>query len=201
MCNHKHSQGLSSLLFFILLCMASPTWSTSVLQLDLQETVDQADLIVMSHCTKIESVWIDHTLFTRYTMAVDETVNGEEYDAVQVMVPGGIDLNRPVPIAMSVPGAPVFFPNERDVLLLKRISSPRLANMYSIVGFNQGRFRIEGGIVSDQPQAQARSQQKFMSDTSAARLVNKLRLMASKTNPPDSLQKSIYRNLIQEVTP
>lgn len=197
MLNRKRTQRLSSLFFFILLFRTAPTWSTTVLELDLRDMANQADLIIVGHCEAIESVWVGRMLFTRYTMAVDETVNGEDLDTVKVMVPGGIDLNRPVPIGMSVPDAPVFFPDERDVLLLTRTPHPGLTNTYSIVGFNQGRFKIREGSVL----AQGLPHQKLATDTSLVTLVETLRSLKGQDGPPTSPKRGIFRGLIEEVTP
>jgi hypothetical protein len=65
---------------------------------------------------------------------------------VQVLVMGGVDRSRPLPIGMAVAGAPTFVASERTVLLLAPTGRPTGGD-FQIVGFNQGRFTVVGGRV------------------------------------------------------
>jgi hypothetical protein len=110
--------------------------------LDLARMVDAADAIVIGHCRTAESVWHEGSLLTRYTFEVDERLKGSGEAEVSVVVPGGVDLKRAVPVATAVPGAPIFIPGEHVVLMLKSVNRPREGD-FDVVGFNQGRFTID----------------------------------------------------------
>jgi hypothetical protein len=126
---------------------AQPAAAATLEKLDLPQLVEAADTIVIARTRRAETVWREGLLMTRYTFELQETLKGASgQQEVTVVVPGGMDLERRIPIAMTVPGAPTFMPDERAVLLLER--ADRLApNAFSIVGFSQGRFRIEDGRV------------------------------------------------------
>ena len=69
-----------------------------------------------------------------------ETIKGGEEDEITVALPGGIDANRDVPIAMNYAGAPRITPGE-DVLLFLRAGGS-VAGSYTIAGLSQGKFTI-----------------------------------------------------------
>ena len=57
-----------------------------------------------------------------------------------VVLPGGIDLNRPVPVAMTFPGAPTLQQQEEAFLFLLREET--LNDTYAVTGFAQGKYSI-----------------------------------------------------------
>jgi hypothetical protein len=119
--------------------------ATVVTRLDLPQMVQAADRIVVGSVEGAESVWIGRMLFTRYTVRVEETLYGEAAPAVSVLVPGGVDRSRPIPLGVAISGAPALFRTERAVLLLE---AARSGSDLQIVGFNQGRFTVIGDRVA-----------------------------------------------------
>lgn len=117
---------------------------------DLAELAAQADLIVDAVATESASLWIDGTLLTRVHLEVYEVVKGKPTSTMTLLLPGGVDLDREIPIAVRWPGAPEVGIGERALLFLRRSSGERLKGgdpYYSIVGFSRGKLSIqdEGG--------------------------------------------------------
>ena len=122
--------------------------AATVVRTDLPRMVQASDRIVVGTVVGAESVSIERSLYTGYTVAVEETLHGDEAARVTVLVPGGVDRSRRIPIGMAVAGAPTMLANGRAVLLLARVTRPTGAADYQVVGFNQGRFTVAGGRVA-----------------------------------------------------
>lgn len=100
----------------------------------------QADAIVLGRVVDTRSKWIGKTLVTLVDVKVDETLKGPSKGMVEVVVPGGIDANRRVPVAMTYPGAPRLLPDERVALFLE--STPVKAGAMMVSGYAQGKYSI-----------------------------------------------------------
>ena len=122
-------------------------WATTAVELTVTDMIQEAEIIVTGHCTQLQSQWVDGDLVTLATIQVSEVLKGQAGAQVTVVLPGGVDANRPVPVAMSFPGAPEILQQE-DVLLFLAAEG-RIANGLSIVGWSQGKFSLvdspEGG--------------------------------------------------------
>jgi hypothetical protein len=108
--------------------------------LSVEDMVHKSDLIAIGNCVGTKSVWVGRSLVTLATVSVGETIKGTEQNEIMVALPGGIDANRDVPIAMNYAGAPRMTPGE-DVLLFLRAGGP-VSGTYSIAGLSQGKFSI-----------------------------------------------------------
>jgi hypothetical protein len=108
--------------------------------LSVEDMVHKADLIAIGTCVGTKSVWVGRSLMTLATVSVSETIKGTEQNEIAVALPGGIDANRDVPIAMNYAGAPRITSGE-DVLLFLRAGGP-VSGTYSIAGLSQGKFSI-----------------------------------------------------------
>ena len=120
--------------------------TTLALGLSLEDMVDQSDVIAIGNCVEAKSAWVDGTLVTFATVSVSETLKGTESGNLTVVLPGGIDANRQVPVAVSYPGAPRLTPGEDVFLFLNSDVDYGLG--YNVAGFAQGKFSIvndEGG--------------------------------------------------------
>jgi hypothetical protein len=113
--------------------------TTAVLMSDA-DMVAASDTIVSGSVLETRSAWVGRQLVTIATVAVDEALLGSPALTVEVVLPGGIDMNRPVPIAMSWPGAPSLGVGEEVVLFLTG-EDPAVGGP-TIVGFSQGKFSI-----------------------------------------------------------
>ena len=115
--------------------------STLATALSLDDMVNQSDVIAIGSCVNTQSVWVDNTLVTLATVAVNETLKGDEATTnLTVALPGGVDANRKFPVAMNYPGAPKMQPGEEVFLFLNNASE--VAGSYTVAGFSQGKFSI-----------------------------------------------------------
>ena len=115
------------------------TDTTLAVALSLEDMVNQSDVIAIGNVLDTKSVWIDRSLVTLATVAVSESLKGAPGETLTVVLPGGVDANRKVPVAMTYPGAPRLTPGENAFLFL---SSDSEAGGYNIAGFAQGKFSI-----------------------------------------------------------
>ena len=123
-----------------LLGMAAAVEATTAVQLTDADMVANADLIVTGECQGVQSDWIGSDLVTIARVAVGETLKGESAATVDVVLPGGIDLDRKFPIASTWPGAPTILPGEEVFLFLATGDDPGQGH---VVGFSQGKFSIQ----------------------------------------------------------
>jgi hypothetical protein len=78
-------------------------------------------------------------------VSVHERLKGRADSTVTVDIPGGIDVNRKIPIGMSVPGAPRIYSGERVILFLSQraaFTAQAGSPEQGIVGFSQGKFSV-----------------------------------------------------------
>ena len=108
--------------------------------LSVEDMVNQSDVIAIGNCVETKSIWVDRTLVTLATISVTESLKGNTTSTITVELPGGIDANRAVPIAMSYPGAPNLTPGENAFLFLT--ATGEVAGSYNVAGFSQGKFSI-----------------------------------------------------------
>jgi hypothetical protein len=116
------------------------TDTTLAAGLSLQEMVNQSDVIAIGNCSNTQSAWVDGSLVTLATVSVSETLKGSGSESITVVLPGGIDANRKIPVSMSYPGAPTLHPGESAFLFLT--AAPEFGNNYTVAGFSQGKFSI-----------------------------------------------------------
>jgi hypothetical protein len=118
--------------------------TTLAVALSLEDMVDQSDVIAIGNVQGTRSAWVDGTLVTLASVSVSETFKGADSGDLTVVLPGGIDANRQVPVAVSYPGAPRMTPGEDVFLFLNSDVDYGLG--YNVAGFAQGKF----SIVSDE---------------------------------------------------
>jgi hypothetical protein len=111
---------------------------------DPSQIVLQADLIVEAVATDRAGVWIDGTLYTAVDLEVLKVLKGHPPGRTVLLLPGGVDLDREIPIAVRWPGAPELGTGEKALLFLNRSSDPLGAKSpyYSIFGFFRGKLSI-----------------------------------------------------------
>jgi hypothetical protein len=121
--------------------LAAPAlWATTAVERTENDMVREAAIIVTGHCTHLQSQWVGKTLVTLATIQVSEVLKGDAGSQVTVVLPGGVDSNRRIPVAMSYPAAPEIFQQENVLLFLT--AEDMVAGGYSIVGFSQGKFSL-----------------------------------------------------------
>ena len=166
-------------------------WATLAVERTEADLIQDADVIVTGHCSQVQSQWVDRDLVTLATIQVSEVLKGQAGAQVTVVLPGGVDANRPVPIAMSFPGAPEI--SQQEDVLLFLTSEDRVANGYAIVGWSQGKFSLV-----DNPQS---GQKMATQDLGALNLQGRdgaLRRGSVKTFPLAQLRQKIQQTLAVE---
>ena len=118
----------------------APAWATTAVERTDTDLIQEAAIIVTGHCTRLQSQWLDRTLVTLATISVSEVLKGQAGSEVTVVLPGGIDVHRRFPIAMSYPAAPEIYQQENVLLFLT--PEDRVPQGYAIVGFSQGKLTI-----------------------------------------------------------
>jgi hypothetical protein len=121
--------------------VCAPTISaTTVVAKTDREMTKESDMIVLGRCVKTRSEWVDKVLVTVATVDVTETLKGGSTKTIEVVLPGGIDTKRKVPVAMTYAGAPTLIPDEQVLLFLTRDAA--LDNSMTISGFSQGKYNV-----------------------------------------------------------
>jgi hypothetical protein len=121
-----------------------------------EQLIDASELIVVGECMEMRSQWYGRSLVTLVTVSVTEVLKGDADGEVTIALPGGLDLDGPVPIAVTFPGAPVWSPGDDLLLFLDAVEAPTGspsskaapaasglgATMFGVVGFSQGAFPV-----------------------------------------------------------
>ena len=100
----------------------------------------EADLIVVGRCLNTRSEWMGKVLVTVATLEVTETLKGSAKKTISVVLPGGVDTKRKVPVVMTYAGAPTLRPNENVFLFLNQDAA--LDNALTVAGFSQGKYNV-----------------------------------------------------------
>lgn len=116
--------------------------ATTAADLSLREMTQQAELVVTGQAVETRSAWIEdgRVLVTLVTVSVGETIKGDGAQTVTVVLPGGTDSNRRIPVAMTYAGAPQIYPQEEVFLFLNREEA--VPDGYAVAGFAQGKYSI-----------------------------------------------------------
>ncbi|HEY0511874.1 MAG TPA: hypothetical protein VGH73_08220 [Thermoanaerobaculia bacterium] len=118
-------------------------WATTAVERTETDLVQESAIIVTGRCTGLQSQWIDRDLVTVATIQVSEVLKGSAGPTVSVVLPGGVDTHRRIPVAMSVAAAPEIQQQENVLLFLT--PEDRIAAGYAVVGFSQGKFTVAQG--------------------------------------------------------
>jgi hypothetical protein len=118
------------------------TLATNPVDRPTQEMVARAALIVVGHCLQTRSAWVENgrNLVTFAEIAVNEVVKGEHRLRATVILPGGIDANRKIPVAMTYPGVPTLTQGEHVVLFLDRHAE--IGEAFQISDFALGKIPV-----------------------------------------------------------
>jgi hypothetical protein len=114
--------------------------ATTARRMSNRDLAEQAQVIIIGQATSVRPAWEGRTLVTLVTVNVAERIKGEPGDAVTVALPGGVDANRKVPVAMTFAGAPTITPGEEVFLFLGRDDD--VSSGYVVLGFSQGKFSV-----------------------------------------------------------
>jgi hypothetical protein len=118
----------------------TPSNATTFVTMSDQDMTQSSDAIVLGRVTQTRSQWIGKQLVTVANVQVSETLKGDAKAAIEVILPGGVDTKRRVPVAMTYAGAPTLRRNEEVLLFLER--TELRANAMVISGFSQGKYNV-----------------------------------------------------------
>jgi hypothetical protein len=135
--------------------LATTAQATTLLKMSTEQMTARATDIVVGTVTGARSVWVDRTLVTLAKVSVAESLKGAAPSELTVVLPGGVDTARAVPVAVTWPGAPVLKARE-DVVLFLEADAP-VKDGYQIVGFSQGKFSVVRDAFGRTLAAQSRS--------------------------------------------
>jgi len=124
----------------LILLLSRAARATQLVPLSEAQLIEQSSLIVVGQCTEAKGTWMGRRLMTVATIAVDEVLKGEPHSQVTVVIPGGIDAQRPIPVAAVAAGTPQLAPSEEVVLFLS--ASRDLPNAYTVTGVAQGKVSV-----------------------------------------------------------
>jgi hypothetical protein len=109
--------------------------------LDLAAMVERADAVVVARALAERSIWMDGELVTVVTAEVERQARGKAPQRIELVLPGGLDLDRPVPIAVVAVDAPELPPDTRALLFLRRV--PGRPGHYILAAGSQALLPIE----------------------------------------------------------
>lgn len=126
----------------LLLGLGMPAFlqATSLARMSTEQLTAQSSNIVIGTCTKLRSAWVDRTLVTLATISVSESLKGDAAEELTLVVPGGVDASRAVPVAVIYPDAP--FVGLADNVLLFLDGNAPVADAYAVVGYSQGKYSL-----------------------------------------------------------
>ncbi len=123
-----------------------PLSATTIQHFSPAELISGADLIVEGECLDTKPVWIQGTLVTSATFQVSARLKGNPPSQISIVLPGGIDLNRTIPVQVTFAGIPMLAPEEEMLLFLVPYSP--IAGSYTILGMAQGKYSITEDVLS-----------------------------------------------------
>jgi hypothetical protein len=127
-------------LVLLAVALAVPAWATTAVERTQADMIKESAMIVTGRCTHLQSQWAGKVLVTLATIEVSEVLKGKAGSTVTIALPGGVDANRRIPIAMNYPAGPVILQQEKVLLFLT--PQQLVAGSYSVVGYSQGKFTL-----------------------------------------------------------
>src|SRR5207245_5696896 len=97
--------GKAFALTFLFLSIV-PVFGTTVRHLGLGDLVKASDTIVLGRVEATRALWQGKQIYTEVTVAVTRSLKGARAGRVSFMQLGG-RVDSPVPLVMTVPGAPI----------------------------------------------------------------------------------------------
>lgn len=126
-------------LAILIASLAPPSLATSLANKRDAVLAAQAQRIVVGRCQRATAAWQGRALVTEVRITVDRTIKGPHEEEISVFVPGGVDLDREVPLTVTVPGAPSLAPGEAVLLFLSPLRGRR---GFAVTGFGQGKRSV-----------------------------------------------------------
>jgi hypothetical protein len=160
-------RAAKAVLGLLAVLVVTPAWATTAVERTDTDLIQEAAIIVTGHCTHLQSQWLNRTLVTIATISVSEVLKGQPGSEVTVVLPGGVDVHRRFPIAMSFPAAPAIRQQENVLLFLR--PEDRVPHGYAIVGFSQGKLTVASNAQGQQVASQNLSSLNLLGRSGAVR--------------------------------
>ncbi len=122
----------------LVLCLGLPAAATVVLQLEIEDLVPMAPVVLVGEVNRVEASWnADRTkIYTRAWISPEEVLKGNKALGTVVVKTIGGSVGD---VHAELPGAPEFTPGERVLVFLE----PRQdGEGYLTIGFYQGKFKV-----------------------------------------------------------
>jgi len=120
----------------VLIVLSTSVGATTLQRFNLSELADHAERIVVATCQQSEPALIDGQIYTRYSIAVSETVKGRTESTFTLHLPGGQFQG----VQSRIVGMPSFAAGKEFVLFLTEKNA--LGHAWP-VGLGQGKFNIK----------------------------------------------------------
>ena len=135
--NMKMKLGILCTTILLLAALSIGALASQIDYLSPKDMAARADLVVRGKVERVQSFWNEkHTkIFTRTTIAVDETYKGTESPTVDILQLGGTVGH----VRVTVEGALSWNEGEEVLLFLE----PYVQGSRQVTGFSQGKFSIE----------------------------------------------------------
>ena len=111
--------------------------ATTVKRLGLEKMVAASDLIVDGRVSAVRSYWRGKQIVTEVTIGVTGALTGRKTDTLKFVQVGG-RVETPVPLEMTVPGAPTHRVGDQGYYFLE----PGRSGEHVIVGLFQGHVPV-----------------------------------------------------------
>ena len=136
-CPGRKAPTVAAFLAFAGFLVSKPVLATTVKHLDLGEIIGAADTIVEGRVDSIRSFWLGRQICTEVSVRVSRALKGPRQDRLTFLQVGG-RVDSPVPLEMTVPGAPIYRVGDEAYFFLQ----PGGPGERIVVGLFQGRVPV-----------------------------------------------------------
>jgi hypothetical protein len=140
----RKSPAVAAFTLLVGLIASHPALATSIKRLGLGEIVEASDTIVQGRVDAIRSFWQDRQIYTEVRVAVARSLKGKHQDRLTFLQVGG-RVDSPVPLEMTVPGAPMYRVGEEAYFFLQ----PGRPGERIVVGLFQGHVPVRRDAQGD----------------------------------------------------
>lgn len=127
------------------LVASSGVLATTLTHMHVDDMSGAADTVIVGKVQSQETVRANNAINTVLTVAVEDTITGQAGSTVEVLVPGGNVVSGGFRIGEVNAGVGVYGIDSELVMFLTPADA---AGQRQIVGYSQGQFNVNSGMVS-----------------------------------------------------